>query len=174
MKPQESNSLPKSNFKRDCPVAVVIDSFISLASKLPFMPTKDKMRGVVFPHFWDHIARSQNDEAARIDDVVHALNIDRSFIEFGFHAFQFNCVNLVRAGWKGLLLDGSEATVRTMRRSAKLQGYDNLSVECAFLTRSNLDPILDFVRRNDNRLGLLSIDIDGNDYWICGTLLNEI
>jgi hypothetical protein len=37
-----------------------------------------------------------------------------------------------------------------------------------------LEPIIEFIRNNDNKLGVLSIDIDGNDYWILKEILNFV
>jgi hypothetical protein len=41
----------------------------------------------------------------------------------------------------------------------------NLKAECAFITRDNIN---DLIAKNGMRgeIGLLSVDIDGNDYWV--------
>ena len=39
---------------------------------------------------------------------------------------------------------------------------------------NSLAPIIGFYQENDNNLGVLNIDIDGNDYWILKALLQFI
>lgn len=90
----------------------------------------------------------------------------RSFVEFGVEDYREanSRFLLSEGGWRGLVLDGSDAHVSTIRNSLTYWHY-NLRAEQAFVTRENIDELL---RQHGvgRDLGYLSIDIDGNDYWV--------
>ena len=64
----------------------------------------------------------------------------------------------------GLLSDGTEHNVDYIRQDP-IYWQDNHKAECRFITRDNIN---DLIRRNgvSGDIGLLSVDIDGNDYWV--------
>lgn len=103
--------------------------------------------------------RSQSNEA----EVLSALSrgVPNTFVEFGFHPSEFNCVSLT--DFSGLLIDGDATSVRV----AKLALPRRLRAVQSFLTLENLD----VVRNAFPALGVLSIDVDGNDYWFLEALL---
>jgi len=104
-------------------------------------------------------ANSQSDESAILRSL--AVNCPKTFVEFGFHPNEYNCIGL--ADFDGLLIDGDSSTVSLARRVLPRR----IQVENVFLTRDNAE-------RTCNRfknIGVLSIDIDGNDYWMAETLL---
>ncbi|MFK4534096.1 hypothetical protein [Bradyrhizobium ottawaense] len=108
-------------------------------------------------------ARAQSDESA----IITRLSFDapKTFIEFGFHPIQFNCIELARSPeWSGLLIDGSARQVD----DARALYSERISIVNCFLTLDNLD----FVRRHFREVGVLSIDIDGNDYWMLKSLID--
>jgi hypothetical protein len=108
-------------------------------------------------------SRGQSDET----EIIARLTADspRTFVEFGFHPIQFNCAALVRSrGWTGLLIDGNARQVSDARALLP----DRIEIAHAFLTLDNLD----FIRSRFERLGLLSIDVDGNDYWFLQALID--
>jgi hypothetical protein len=89
----------------------------------------------------------------------------KTFVEFGFDPTEFNCVGLARdPAWSGLLIDGSVRKVQDARRLF----HPGIKAEAAFLTLDNLD----MVRKAFPRLGVLSIDVDGNDYWFLKALID--
>ena len=108
-------------------------------------------------------AQSQSDET----EILARLTADAppTFVEFGFHPVQFNCAGLARLReWKGLLIDGNARQVADAR--ALLPNRIEIA-ECS-LTLDNLD----FVRSFFLAIRVLSIDVDGNDYWFPGALLD--
>lgn len=93
-------------------------------------------------------------------------NISRSFIEFGVENFgEANTRFLIEnRGWRGLIMDGSERYMSELRREALYWRHDLTAVN-AFVTVENINKLI-----KDNgfsgELGILSVDIDGNDYWV--------
>jgi len=89
----------------------------------------------------------------------------------GVHAS--NCANLLlNLGYDGLLVDSDAAKIDWARRFYARHPDTKErppATECAFLTRENVD---DVVRGAgfEGELDLLSIDVDGNDYWLWDAL----
>ena len=98
--------------------------------------------------------------------LAHVPITNRRFVEFGVEDFQeANCRYLIETEpWEGLVLDGDPAL------QEKLQAqhvYWSRTLRCrsAFITAENLDRLLQEEGFTGD-LGILSIDIDGNDYWV--------
>jgi len=92
-------------------------------------------------------------------------NIAEVFIEFGVEDYQQANTRFLflNNGWKGLVLDGSEANIKAI--SQDRVGFLGLQYKAAFVTAENINDLLaeqGFV----GDIGLLHIDIDGNDYWV--------
>jgi hypothetical protein len=70
--------------------------------------------------------------------------------------------------WSGLVIDSSKGGIDYVRHDLLYWWYD-LRAECAFVTRDNVNELL---LRNGIRgdIGLFSLDIDGNDYWVWDAL----
>ena len=112
-------------------------------------------------------AYSQWGEDGIIQYLVRNLDIpNRVFIEFGVENYTEANTRflLVNNRWAGLVMDGDENNIETLRQDPVYWTY-NLKAEKAFITAENIN---DLIRSNgiSGRIGLLSIDIDGNDYWV--------
>jgi hypothetical protein len=106
---------------------------------------------------------AQSDEAKIIDTLTR--DAPRTFVEFGFHPMQFNCIALTkRPEWQGLLIDGNARQVA----DAKAIFSDRIEIVHKFLALENLG----FIKNKFPKLGLLSIDVDGNDYWFLKELID--
>src|SRR5688572_11494608 len=106
---------------------------------------------------WPRLAGSQNSEAALAHALGARLGLDPSFVEFGFHAFEFNCAALAKAGWHGLLLDAGAREVRLMRVVRFLHRLRGVRCARHLVAPDALAPIEDFVRARGGRLGFLSV-----------------
>jgi len=88
------------------------------------------------------------------------------FVEFGVETYTESNTRflLINDNWAGLVIDGSPENVDYIKKDEIYWRY-NLKVETAFITRDNIN---DLIRRNgiSGEIGLLSVDIDGNDYWV--------
>ncbi len=93
-------------------------------------------------------------------------NVPKSFIEFGVeNYFESNTRYLLfERNWRGLILDGSAKNVSDIINSQYHWKYD-LQAKRQFITAENVNEIIN-ESELDNEVGLLSIDIDGNDYWV--------
>ena len=110
---------------------------------------------------------SQWGEDGIIDWIVARLpTIPRTFVEFGVEDFhEANCRFLMRnRGWKGLVIDGSEANMAALRLRPEVWQNDLTAVQ-AFVTAENINDLLTEFGFG-GEIGILSIDIDGNDYWV--------
>lgn len=110
---------------------------------------------------------SQHDEDGIIQFLIHHVKIaNRTFIEFGVEHYEESNTRflLVNNNWQGMVLDGSAKNVDYIRRDRLSRRHD-LEAHQAWITRENINELLE--RSGfDQDLGLLSIDVDGNDYWI--------
>lgn len=106
---------------------------------------------------------AQNDEAMILRRLLRRYDLPKRFIEFGFSGWEFNCAPLIES-WEGLLVDGNAYNVKI----ANLV-YPRIKAVRAWLTLNNLDFIIDYAQSKP--LGILSVDVDGNDYWFLEKLI---
>jgi hypothetical protein len=107
---------------------------------------------------------SQHGEDGLLDDIFYQLEIKRSrhFIEIGVGDGTENNTRLLaeRRGWKGIWID--------KRTPAHIpEGVKFVKEEVKF---SNVERIIHGVSKRTH-WNLLSLDIDGNDYWVLKSLL---
>jgi hypothetical protein len=98
--------------------------------------------------------------------IWRIADLDRSFVEFGTQDYTESNTRflIVNDNWRGLVIDGAERHIEFIRSDALYWRHD-LEAVCAFVTADNINELI--ARRFPGpELGLLSIDIDGNDYWI--------
>lgn len=110
---------------------------------------------------------SQWGEDGIIEWLVSQINVPNTrFLEFGVENFrEANCrFLLMNRNWKGLVFDGSRDHMSALR-SERLYWMFDLTAKAAFVTAENIDSLITEAGFA-GPLGLLSIDIDGNDYWV--------
>ncbi len=124
---------------------------------------------------WIAEAKSQNHNAESNSLIrwMSEFQCHKSFVEFGFEPFEYNSIGLTKLNFTGLVLDGS---VENCRRANSI--FENLNFNTKAMPQwidlDSLNPIIEFYEKNNNNLGVLNIDIDGNDYWILKALLQKI
>ncbi len=96
----------------------------------------------------------------------HAEVNNRMFVEFGVENYLESNTRflLTQRGWHGIVFDGSEKNIDFIKTDPIYWRY-NLKAERAFIDKENINSLLE---KNGaiGEIGLLSIDIDGNDYWV--------
>ena len=119
------------------------------------------------------LAHKKNEEPKYLIWLWDEINVTKLFVEFRFGVFEFNSVSLVRAGFKGLLLDGGKKNCRLANLIFKRLNLD-VKALCDWIEIKSLDPIINFVSRLNGKIWTLNVDIDGNNYWILKELLKKI
>ena len=114
---------------------------------------------------------SQNDEDGILQEIFRRIGTaNRTFVEFGVQdGLQTNTRLLLYQGWRGLWIEADSAACAKINGSFAAEiGAQQLQVLNNFVTAENIAGLIDSSRLGD--LDLLSIDIDGNDYWIWNAL----
>jgi hypothetical protein len=95
---------------------------------------------------------------------------NRTFIEFGVEDFfESNCRFLMMKDlWQGYVIDGSSANILRLRSSYFYWRYQ-LQARASFITAENICALLD-ESGFDKDIGILSIDLDGIDYYVLDRL----
>ena len=102
-----------------------------------------------------------------IQFLVNYLDIkDKRFVEFGVENYT-ECNTrflLINNNWSGLVMDGSSANIEQVQKEDIYWKHD-LTARAEFVTAENINELLS---KNGftGEIGLLHIDVDGNDYWI--------
>lgn len=88
------------------------------------------------------------------------------FVEFGVQDYSEANTRflLVHNNWRGLILDGGDAHV-ALTRAIGLDWQYGLDAVTAFIDRNNINELIRAAGIQGD-IGLLSVDIDGNDYWV--------
>jgi hypothetical protein len=110
---------------------------------------------------------SQWGEDGIIQFLINQVPIENKvFVEFGVGDYtESNTRFLLRNNnWSGLVIDGSDRYISQIQQSELPWRYD-LKTECAFITKDNINQLI-AGKGITGDIGLLSVDIDGNDYWI--------
>jgi hypothetical protein len=108
---------------------------------------------------------SQYGEDGIIEEIFKRIGTtNKTFVEFGIqNGTECNCRRLVEDfKWNGLFIDGNK---RDYEKAKEHYRDFNIKIVNKFITAENINSIF---RRNEitGEIDLLSIDIDGNDYWI--------
>jgi hypothetical protein len=116
---------------------------------------------------WEFQITSQWGEDGIIQYLIKYIEIpNKTFVEFGVESYK-ECNTrflLQNNNWNGLIIDGSEKLINEIKAENIHWKYD-LKAVANFITKENIDNI--FIENNiKGDIGLLSIDIDGNDYWV--------
>ncbi len=90
----------------------------------------------------------------------------KKFIEFGVESYEESNTRflLQKENWQGYLIDGGQAHLAFLEASGLLWRHD-VKVLSRFLTRENINQCFRELEVQ-GKVGLLSVDIDGNDFWV--------
>ena len=110
---------------------------------------------------------SQFGDDGIIQYLIYRLEpLPDAFVEFGVDNYRESNTRflLLNNNWRGLVLDGNQKCIDEIR-SDEISWRHTLTAKPAWITRDNINDLL----RNSGftgEIGLVSIDIDGNDYWV--------
>ena len=132
-----------------------------MAWRVAGLPPNTDFRRVGFKVF------SQFDEDGIIQYLISNMPIvPKTFVEFGVEKYEESNTRflLLNDHWQGMVLDARGEDIRYIQQDKIYWQYD-LQAKCTWITRENIDVLVQDAGFGEE-LGLLSIDIDGNDYWI--------
>jgi hypothetical protein len=113
-------------------------------------------------------AFSQFDEDGLLDEIFRRIGTtSRFFAEIGVgNGLENNTLALLLAGWRGLWVEADPASLEHIRTEFREPLADGrLALQGSFVTAENVEELL--ARGGvPEEPDLLSIDIDGNDYWV--------
>ncbi len=113
---------------------------------------------------------SQYGDDGIIQYLIRNLNIqNETFIEFGVEDYSESNTRflMMNNNWTGYVLDGSAENIKALESRNWLWKYD-LRCKAVFIDRDNINALL--ADSHFTNIGILSIDIDGNDYHILSAL----
>jgi hypothetical protein len=118
----------------------------------------------------EYRVHSQNGEDGLMLYIFSQIGVtNQKFIEFGI-GDGTECISanlLINFGWSGLMIEGSKAYAENATKyyntHPKVQG--EVKILNKFITKDNINSL--FKEGGiEGEIDLLSIDIDGNDYWV--------
>jgi len=112
---------------------------------------------------------SQFGEDGILQHLIRETHIqpgENRFIEFGVQDYSESNTRflLMNDHWKGLIIDGSKAYMDSVKHQDLYWRYDLTAIN-AWIDRDNINNLFEGANFVGD-IGILSIDIDGNDYWV--------
>ncbi|MBD1161544.1 hypothetical protein IDH30_04570 [Pelagibacterales bacterium SAG-MED15] len=113
---------------------------------------------------------SQFGDDGIIQFLIDKLEIDyefQNFIEFGVEDYSEANTKflLLNNNWSGLILDSSNENIESIKKSNFFWKFELEAIKC-FIKKENINSIITNSNIYKKKIGILSIDIDGNDYWV--------
>jgi hypothetical protein len=120
---------------------------------------------------------SQNDEDGILAEIFRRVGAPhKTFVEFGVQdGLESNGHFLLHQGWRGLWIEGSPKYCKKIKTLfQKPLEQKQLALQNAFITKENIAQLIETnIPFSKDELDLLSIDIDGNDYWVWESILES-
>jgi hypothetical protein len=114
---------------------------------------------------------SQSDEDGILHEILHRIGDGgRRFVEIGAgDGFENNTLFLLIQGWRGVWIEGSSRKVASAKKHHEAEiAEGRLQVVQQYSTAANIDETIK--RFSPGELDVLSVDIDGNDYYVLGAI----
>ena len=105
---------------------------------------------------------SQSNEGQVLDELVKKYKINKNYLEIGFSPWEYNCSTISDKN-EGIIIDANKENI-------KIGGWiiKKAKLICEFIDLDNIEKILKKINLNIN---ILSLDIDGNDFYIMEKLI---
>ena len=111
---------------------------------------------------------SQNGEDGIIEEIFNRIGVTNSyFVEFGAgDGLQNNTACLLAKGWRGHWIESDQGNAEKIRRTYgfMIEGL-SLSLDPSMVSAENIETLFR-TATVPQEFDVLSIDIDGNDYWV--------
>ena len=135
-----------------------------MLSKKNKLKTIEKIEDIEFKIF------SQFGDDGIIQFLIDKLEIDyeyQNFVEFGVEDYSEANTKflLLNNNWSGLILDSSNENIENIKKKNFFWKFELEAIK-SFISKENINSIITNSNINRKKIGILSIDIDGNDYWV--------
>lgn len=102
--------------------------------------------------------------------IKNATIPNKVFVEFGVGDYSEANTRflLMNNNWSGLIIDGSKDNIERIKMWEQFWKYDLTAVD-SFITKDNINEII-LNEGFEGDIGILSVDIDGNDYWVLNAI----
>lgn len=110
---------------------------------------------------------SQFGDDGIIQYIINSIDFPaKTFIEFGVETYKEANTRflLINNNWSGMVIDGSESNINFIRQDGIYFAHE-IYAKHSFVTKENINNLLSEFPYGPE-IGILSIDIDGNDYWV--------
>ena len=109
---------------------------------------------------------SQYDEDGIINEIFNRIGTKtKKFIEIGVgDGYECNTHSLIYSGWSGSWIEGSNTFCNKIRDKFKFAINESIQLSNSFVTKDNVNDLV--IKLEPDGIDLLSIDIDGNDFYI--------
>lgn len=134
-----------------------------------------RMENALYLESFGYKVYSQNDEDGIIEEIFNRIGVtNQVFVEFGVqNGLESNCHFLLHKGWRGLWIEGDAGYCKEIEKyfARPISDY-RLAIKNAFIDKDNINELIAEGLSQINydiaskEIDLLSIDIDGNDYWV--------
>jgi hypothetical protein len=117
---------------------------------------------------YEYSIRSQDGSDGIINEIFNRIGSkNKKFVEFGVgDGLQNNTSALLLEGWSGLWFEGNKKNFSIIENNLHTYIDNNhLKVYQALINKENVEKLFS-INGVEKNLDLLSIDIDGNDYWV--------
>ena len=116
---------------------------------------------------YEYQVYSQNGEDGILEEIFRRIGTtNKFFVEFGVDRLECNTLLLLLKRWRGCWIEANSSYVRFLREKLQHQiGAGALTIKESFITAENVEELFESLSV-PKELDLLSIDIDGNDYWV--------
>lgn len=143
------------------------DTFKVLQNQARLLAEQNKNKTIASLEEVEFQVFSQRGEDGIIQYIISQIAIPHKiFIEFGVEDYRESNTRLllINNNWSGLVIDGSKDNIRFIKSDFIYWKYD-ITAFHSFITKENINQLISrYTSCSD--IGLLSVDIDGNDYWV--------
>ena len=105
---------------------------------------------------------SQSNESEILERLIEKFNLKKNFLEIGFSPWEFNCSSILNNN-EGYIIDANKVNIKIGKWLFK-----KIIFFCEFIDLDNIEKIIEKINLN---IDILSLDIDGNDYYVMEKLI---
>ncbi|QJW99910.1 FkbM family methyltransferase [Frigoriglobus tundricola] len=151
---------------REAASAEAVGSVLQAVRDLGQQSTRGRLEQARDLRAFENRVHSQNGEDGILREILGRIGTtNRFFVEFGVESgSECNCAELVFGQqWHGLFLEAADHYFRSL--SERYREHPGVKCVQAIVTSTNIENLLE-ANGVPTEFDVLSIDIDGNDYWV--------